>query len=181
MKGVVFTEFLDMVDATYSPDVVDDIIEASDLTTSGAYTAVGTYPASEMTALLGALSERVDAPIPVLLNTYGEHLFGRFHELYPEFFGEGADALDFLQSIESVIHAEVRKLYPDAQLPSMRVSRVSPDRLELEYASPRGLADLAEGLIQGTLAHFDCPAAVVREDLSDDGSRSRFTITREPA
>ncbi len=44
MKGIVFTEFLDMVDSVYSPEVVEDIIEASELASAGPYTAVGTYP-----------------------------------------------------------------------------------------------------------------------------------------
>ena len=181
MKGVVFTEFLDMVEATYYPEVVDDIIDASDLATSGAYTAVGTYPATEMTALVRALSERVETPVPDLLSAFGHHLFGRFHEMYPEFFGDSADAMDFLQGIESVIHTEVRKLYPDAQLPAITVERVTPDTLTLEYASPRGLADLAEGLIRGALAHFRSGGTVARENLADDGSASRFVISRESA
>ena len=43
MKGIFFTEFLHMVEAQYSVNMVDDIIEAADLPSKGAYTIVGAY------------------------------------------------------------------------------------------------------------------------------------------
>ena len=178
MKGIVFTEFLDMVDTTYSPEVVDDIIEASDLPSAGAYTSVGTYPSTDMTALVVALSERVHTEVPDLMRAYGQHLFGRFHALYPEFFVGATDVLDFLEGIEAVIHSEVRKLYPDAELPQFIVERPSPDALVLDYSSPRGLADLADGLLRGALATFDSTAVVTRVDAADDASRCRFIFSR---
>ena len=178
MKGIVFTEFLDMVDSVYSPVVVDDIIDSSDLASAGSYTAVGTYPRTEMTALVGALSERVDTPAPDLLRAYGQHLFGRFHALYPGFFTNDPDVLDFLEGIEAVVHSEVLKLYPDAELPEIAATRMSPDVVELDYTSPRCLADLAEGLLRGALADFGSQAELTRLDLSDDGSHSRFVVSR---
>lgn len=42
MKGVVFTAFLEMVASQFSEDMVDDIIDAAQLPSGGAYTAVGT-------------------------------------------------------------------------------------------------------------------------------------------
>ena len=51
MKGVIFTEFLGMVADRFSEDMVDDIIEASDLPSGGAYTAVGIYDHGEIVAL----------------------------------------------------------------------------------------------------------------------------------
>jgi hypothetical protein len=181
VKGIVFTEFLEMVEQQYSPELADDIIEASALESTGAFTAVGTYPSSDMTALVVALSERTDVPVPDLLRGYGRHLFGRFHDLYPEFMDGSSDALSFLATIEQVIHAEVRKLYPDAELPRFDIAWSGPDRLTMEYRSPRGLADLAEGLVVGSIEFFDAPATCLREDLSDDGSAVRFTITRAGA
>lgn len=43
MKGIVFTEFVDMVEAQFSADMVDDILDDAAPASGGAYTAVGTY------------------------------------------------------------------------------------------------------------------------------------------
>ena len=71
MKGVVFTEFLDMVEQRFSADMVDDIIDDAQLPHGGAYTAVGTYPHGEMVAMVVALSQRSGVAVPDLIRTFG--------------------------------------------------------------------------------------------------------------
>jgi hypothetical protein len=46
------------------------------------------------------------------------------------------------------------------------------------YRSPRRLADLAEGLIHGCIAHFGDAVALERTDLPDAGADQvvRFTL-----
>jgi hypothetical protein len=162
MKGIVFTEFLDMVEATHSADMVDAVIADAAPANGGAYTAVGTYPAAEMGALVGALSRLSGAPAPDLLRGFGHHVFGRFAIGYPDLFTGIDDVLVFLSSIEDVIHIEVRKLYPDAELPSLEAVRTGPSGLRLTYRSPRCMADFAEGLTEGASAHFGQPLAIGR-------------------
>lgn len=161
MKGMVFTEFLEMVEDKFSADMVDDIIADSNLPNAGAYTAVGTYDHGELVQMVVALSKRTEIPAAALVQVFGEHLFGRFHVLYPSFFTGVTSALDFLEGIETVIHTEVRKLYPDAQLPQFECTR-SQDGLKMLYSSPRHFGDLAEGLIKGAVAHFGGGIEVTR-------------------
>jgi hypothetical protein len=179
MKGVVFTEFLDMVADRFSPDMVEDIIEDAQLPSGGAYTSVGTYPHEEMVAMVVALSKRSNIAVPDLLKLYGEHLFSRFVVAYPSFFTPKIGAFEFLAGIEDVIHAEVLKLYPDAQLPRFQVEYQDGQKLVLVYQSPRHFEDLAEGLIHGCLSHFGEPIGVARELVEKDGQRlERFVMTR---
>ena len=42
MKGLVFTEFLELVDEQFSFETCEQIIEMSDLPSGGIYTSVGT-------------------------------------------------------------------------------------------------------------------------------------------
>lgn len=164
MKGVVFREFLEMVEDAYSADMVDDIIDAADLPSGGAYTAVGTYEHTEMANLVIELSKRTDAKVPDLLKIYGKYLFTRFYEGYPQFF-EGIDeSFGFLDTIESFIHVEVKKLYPDAELPEFETVEISPDHMRMIYRSPRCLGDFAEGLMEGCFKHFHDTVLVQRED-----------------
>jgi hypothetical protein len=162
MKGIVFTEFIDMVEEEHSLDMVDAIIEDSELAHGGAYTAVGTYDPTEMGALVGALARRSGTKAPDLLHAFGRRTTRRFAEMFPRFFVGHHDVLSFLESIDSVIHVEVLKLYPDAELPRLETERLNGGILRLTYHSPRCMADFAEGLIEGAAAHFGDALALTR-------------------
>jgi hypothetical protein len=155
MKGMVFTEFMDMVEDVFSVDILEDIIEKSNLPNDGAYTAVGTYDHEEIVRMTANLSQAVDIPVPTLLEVFGKHLFGRFSARYPKFFEGINDPFEFLKNIDNYIHVEVRKLYPDAELPRFYHEQKSANELTMYYMSSRHFEDLAVGLISGCLAHFD--------------------------
>jgi len=177
MKGMIFTEFMEMVEATWSLDMVDTLITRSKVASAGAYTSVGTYPHEEMLALVGALSQETGIAAASLVRTFGRHLFGRFALAYPRFFQGSSGSFPFLAGIENVIHAEVRKLYPDADLPTFEVER-GDNTLILTYFSDHPFADLAHGLIEGCVAHFGEPIEVQREAVTDRaGAQARFILT----
>ncbi len=177
MKGVVFTEFLELVEDKFSPDIADNIIEASNLESQGAYTSLGTYSHDEMIQLVSHLSEQTDIPIPDLIRSFGEHLFTRFSINYPYFFEDIHHPFDFLKNLEDYIHVEVRKLYPDAELPKFDYETPAPNCLVMVYSSSRPFGDLAEGLINGCIKHFEKPVSVCRDDLENDPiTRIRFTL-----
>ncbi len=142
------------------------------------YTSVGTFDSNEMTVLVAALSDRVGVPVADLLEAYGVYLFARFFALYPGFFDGPADALSFVSTVDSVVHAEVNKLYSDAELPRFDIARPGPDVLVMTYRSPRHLGDLAAGLLRGAVEHYGEPVEIIRESLDSDGSVVRFTQAR---
>ncbi len=177
MKGVVFTELLAMVEETFGLDMVDDIIERSELPSGGVYTAVGTYDHQEAVSLVVSLSEISGMEVPALLKAFGKYLFGSLAKAYPTFLDGASDPLDFLEGVESYIHVEVRKLYPDAELPEFECSRpYSQSELHMVYRSGRHFEDLCEGLIEGSLEHFKSDAKVERSKLED--GRELFVISR---
>ena len=182
MKGIVFVEFIDMVDELFGEEVTERIIETSDLASDGAYTSVGTYDHNELVALVSRLSQETEVPVPALLRRYGKHLFGRFHGLYPEFFTEISDVFNFVSKIEDYIHVEVRKLYPDAELPAFDCVSLGPNQLELTYQSCRPFADFCVGLLEGCIEHFHEEITIDRNSLSgDDGCHERFLLTKATA
>jgi len=183
MKGIVFTEFIDMVDAKFGPKVTESIIDGADLPTKGAYTAVGTYDHNELIRLVVQLSAATSIEVSDLVRTFGRHLFGRFVTVYPQFFRGVDSAFSFLEHIEDYIHVEVRKLYPDAELPTFEVNITDDERMELIYKSNRPFGDFAEGLIMGCIEHFDEPIEIDRKNLSPDKGTSivRFSLTHKVA
>lgn len=160
MKGIVFTEFMDMVESTFSLDVVDQIIDRAHLASGGAYTSVGAYDHEELIALVSELSQMTHIPVPELVRTFGKYLFKRFTVIYPHFFKGVSEPFDFLTKIESYIHVEVLKLYPDAELPHLACEIKSENELEMLYTSLRPFYDFAFGLIEGCFEHFKTPVTI---------------------
>jgi len=177
MKGIVFTEFLDMVEQEFGYDTVDHIIENADLPSKGVYTAVGTYHHSEIVQLLTNLSKKTDLDPDKLLESFGGYLFNTFLSQYPQFFESHNHAFDFLESIDSHIHVEVKKLYPAAALPKFETETTDEGDLVMTYTSERKMASLALGLIRNSLSHFDHDADVEMKNIKEDGSVVRFIIT----
>lgn len=155
MKGIVFTEFTEMVESRYGLGVLDDLLMACDLPSKGIYTSVGTYDHHELVMLLVTFSKQKQIPLPKLLEDFGIYLFRSFSRLYPLLFEKPGNVLDFLESVENYIHVEVRKLYPDAELPRFICEHRDERSLTLIYISDKSMADLAVGLIKGALAYYD--------------------------
>jgi hypothetical protein len=179
LKGIVFCEFVEMMEGEFSPELADEVISAAQLPSGGAYTAVGTYDYKEMLTLVTKLSEKTGKPVGELVEAFGRYLFQRFVELYPAFFDDISGVFEFLEQIERHVHVEVLKLYPDAELPRFDTSRPDANTLVMVYTSGRPFAALAHGLINGCIAHYQEPMSLHMEDLSDGGSTHvRFTLTK---
>lgn len=166
---MVFTEFMDMVEDVFSADILEDIIEKSELPNDGAYTAVGTYDHEEIVRMTDNLSQAVDIPVATLLEVFGKHLFGRFSDRYPTFFEDVTDPFEFLKNIDNYIHVEVRKLYPDAELPRFYHEQKSDNELTMYYLSSRHFEDLAVGLITGCLEYFKVNGKVHKREAEYKG------------
>lgn len=178
MKGIVFTEFIEMVEEKFGYDMMDDIIESSNLPSGGSYTTVGTYDHTEMIQLVVGLSKRTEIPVSSLLKTYGKHLLHALSKKYPMFFESTHNSLDFLEQIDRYIHVEVQKLYPDAELPKFDIHRINEHSIEMIYQSERRMSDLADGLIEATIEYYNETATVEKINLNEDGSLVKFIISR---
>lgn len=179
MKGIVFTEFIEMAEGQFGWETMEDVIDQAELPSGGAYTTVGTYAHQEMVTLATLLSKKVGLTVPELLIAYGKHLFHRFYALYPHFYINNSDAFSFLEKVDEYIHVEVRKLYPDAELPVFRYERPFPHQLIMAYQSERPFADFAQGLLLECIVHFDEPIHLARENLEPyNGTRAKFILTK---
>ncbi len=176
MKGIVFTEFLEMVEADFGPDMMEDIIDSSELESGGAYTSVGTYPDSEMIQLLTQLSEKSGVSTSVLLNKFGHAMLRSFAKKYSHWISDCGHGFDLLMKVDNYIHIEVKKLYPEAFLPKFNHERIDEHTLIYKYSSPRKMGDLAEGLIEGTMEAFGHQYTIDRKNITEDGSAVEFTI-----
>jgi hypothetical protein len=181
MKGVVFTEFLRMVEQRFGYEVADRIVTENELPSGGVYTSVGTYDSAEMGRLIGTLGKTSGMDAQDLQEAFGRYLFPRFAEGYPELVQGVTDPLAFLASIEDHIHVEVLKLYPDAELPRFETRFEGPDRIVMTYHSKRRMGHFALGLIKACGEHFGTDLDVRTEWVEADGTVMRFHVSRRGA
>ncbi len=172
---MVFTELLAMAEQAVGEDVVDEVLDGLDLDSGGAYTAVGSYPCSELFAIVGALSDRTGIDAGELQRQFGHWVFRTFEQGYPQFFADKAGALEMLEAIEGQVHVEVRKLYPDAELPTFATRMLEEGGLEMQYRSDRPLVAFCHGLVEACVAHFDRPMQITRTGGAD-GREALFVI-----
>ncbi len=178
MKGIVFTEFLELVEAKFGLEMVDTIISQSELDSGGVYTSIGTYSFSEMRSLLKNLSSNTQISIDNLLLVYAEHFFSVIERSYPDMLAAYKDPIEMLSSIEHHIHVEVRKIYHDAELPTFEVLEKSENSLVMVYRSSRAMHHFGLGLMNKTFEHFNATAEINLEKINEDGTVVKFTIDK---
>ena len=152
MKGIVFNLLQEVVTQHYGEDVWDDLIDAAGV--DGIYTSVGSYSDDEMTALVGATSDRLGLPPAAVLRWFGQQAMPLLAQHYPGFFKGHTSARSFILSVNDVIHVEVRKLYAGAECPYFQFREGPDGSLSMDYRSTRRLCVLAQGFAEGASAHY---------------------------
>lgn len=178
MKGIFFTEFLDLVEEKFGLEMVDAIISQSKLESKGVYTSIGTYSFSELLQLLQNLKTQTGISIDNLLLIYGEHFFSVIETNYKDLLSSYNDPIEMLASIENHIHIEVRKIYNDAELPTFIIKEKTKTTLILIYKSSRSMHHFGLGLMNKTFEHFNSKATIVLEKIKKDGTEVKFIITK---
>ena len=167
MKGVIFNLAEEVVTEAFSADVWDDILEKSGL--GGSYTSLGSYPDGDLFRLVGAAAEQLDVPADDVVRLLGTGAIPLLAQRFPAFF-EHPSTVPFLLTLNDIIHPEVLKLYPEADLPRFDFEAHGSTRLVLGYRSHRKLCALAEGFIIGASRHFGESATISQPQCMNDGA-----------
>ncbi len=152
MKGVIFNLAEQVVTDAYGADTWDALLDDARL--DGVFTTLGSYPDEQLVALVSAASARLGAPPTDVVRVIGEGALPILAERYPAFFAPHTSTRPFLLTLNDIIHPEVLKLYPGADVPEFGFQQQGEDVLLLEYRSRRQLCSLAEGFIAGAASHY---------------------------
>lgn len=160
MKGIIFNVVEEVVRAEHGEQAWDSILERAGA--SGAYTSLGTYPDSELLAIAGSAAAQMGVTPEEVVRAVGVAGIPMFAQRYPHFFTEQPNLLEFLLSLNEIIHPEVRKLYPGAIVPVFTFAPPvqgpgGATVLQMGYRSQRAMCSLAEGLILGASRWFTEP------------------------
>lgn len=174
MKGIIITEFVELVEQKYGMDVADEMLVTSGLDMG--FSAVETYDNSIIHLLVKTLGENVGLSSDELFELYGLFMFKKFLIGYSHFFEGVNDLYSFLESVEDYIHQEVLKLYPNAELPKFETALDNSGGFKMVYKSKRRMYSFAKGLILGSIEHFDPEKKLEIRMIEADGSEVEFYV-----
>ena len=151
MKGVVFNLLERLVARDFGEDTWDRLLDASEL--NGVYTSLGSYPDEDFVKLVSAAAHTLAMPADDVVLWFGRNALPLFAEHYPQLFEPHDSTQSFVLTLNDIIHPEVRKLYPGADVPEFDFE-VREGVLVMGYRSPRKLCAFAEGLLLGAADHY---------------------------
>ena len=154
MQGTIFTSFSDMVIEKMGMECWNNLLNKTSPESNGVYTAGAQYADTELIAMVKELSQQSGIEVDKLLDSFGEYMFETLYQNSPTDLSSITNLKEFILSIDSVIHSEVKRLHPSAYLPKFKYVKINEDTLELLYFSKRKLCFVATGLIKGAANKF---------------------------
>lgn len=170
MKGTVFTNFQEMVEDQFGMECWETLLTNCDLPSDGIYTTAETYDDGEVLSLTVALSDYTQVPVPQLVEAFGRYLYPSLIHSLPPSMRDYPDLWTLLEAVDSVIHVEVHKLYPDAVTPKLMVQEKFDSGVKLYYQSPRKMCLLAIGLVHQAAESFGMSVSITHECCMHEGA-----------
>jgi len=178
MKGIIFNLLERFIVENLGEDKYEEILSACALKTKEPFVGPGSYPDEDLMAIVAKTVETMGVTPPEALRAFGRFCLPILAEKFPGFMTPYDHPKEFLMTVDSVIHVEVEKLYPDAQTPSLAYDDPAPDRLVIHYESSRKLCQLMEGLIDGVADYYGSPIEYAQKRCMLDGAPAcEFELT----
>lgn len=133
------------------------------------------YPDEKMVQLLHLAAEVTKKSPEKLLELFGVFLAPDLMKVYRAYIDPAWKTLDVLENAETTIHVAVRKSTTGASPPILKVKRLSPRDVVIEYVSGRNMPELGVGLIKGLGSYFNENLEVNLEKFPEDG-KSIMTV-----
>ncbi len=180
MKGEIFVEFIDLVERSFGPEIAERLVDAADLQPGATSARAGTFGHGETVRMVIALSKMTGVDLDELQRLFGKFLFARLIDAHVGHAKGIHDTFTLLPRIEDTIHGKVKKLYPDASLPTITAEDIGDGSMEVYYHSKSGFGHVCHGLIEGCIEHFDDNISIqcVARSAGRVDETARFLLTR---
>jgi len=176
MKGIIFSEFIELVETTFGLEVCQDMLDTND--DEGIYTSTGTYDHLNLVKLIITLSKLTNISVESLQTIYGKSAFISLLNSMPSLKLESKSTFEFITQVEEYIHVEVKKLYPEAKPPKFDLISISEYEMTLDYISARCLSYVCFGLIKGCAEYFNEKINIEMHPIQADYSQVRFKLKK---
>lgn len=171
MKGMVFLGFEQFVVEKFHLATWQKIIDDVDPESQGIYLASDFYADEELLALISSLAKLESITPADILRRFGTFVFPALYGSIANAIPEQDNLFDFLLSVDSVIHVQVKKSDPQAYTPTMFHDQPDENTLLLRYLSKRQLCHFAEGLILGAAEHYETQVIIEQPHCTHLGDK----------
>jgi hypothetical protein len=130
----------------------------------------------EIRTLVAAAASELATDEYSLLSWLGRRAFRELAALYDDLVSGYRSTRALLGDLDTVIHREVERLYPEAHSPRFAIEERA-GQLLVHYASDRGLVAFAIGMIHGAAAHFGEEFTIERVDDGRDPTSACLRLT----
>ncbi|PST94360.1 guanylate cyclase [Photobacterium sp. NCIMB 13483] len=175
MKGIIFTEFITIVEEQFGLEISQKMFDHANDT--GVYTAVGSYDHRQLIRLIMSLSHITNIPAQQLQQTYGRLVFPTLLKTLPIPDIESDDTFSFIEKVEHHIHIEVKKLYPDVTPPKFVFSNKTQSTMTMDYHSARCMGHVCMGVLEGCANYFNQSLTIAMQPMNTSQSHVRFSLT----
>jgi hypothetical protein len=152
VKGIIFNLLEEVVTQHYGEDAWDDLLDGAAV--SGSYTSLGSYPDDEALRLISNAAESLNSTPFEMLRWFGQEAMPLLAVRYPAYFRAHTTTRPFVLSVNSIIHPEVRMVYPGADVPTCGFRNEPDGSLVMTYNSGRRFCALAVGFMEGAAAYY---------------------------
>jgi len=155
MKGIIFNILENLIIEKFGDETMEEIYaEANFSADAPPFIGPETYPDSDLYAMVILLSQKSNLPVDDLIFEFGKFMFHVLADNYPVFLENISSPIGFLKNVNDIIHVEVKKLFEEANPPTVIVEEINQNQCKLFYKSERKLCKLLEGLLEGVADHF---------------------------
>lgn len=159
MHGLIFIELKKYVETKFDTRTWETLLEKAGQKHQ-LYLASTVYPDQDILTLVTTACQMTGLTAAALLEDFGIFVAPDLVEQYKFLVNPKWKLLDFLANTEETIHKVIR-FHKGVTPPRLVATRVSDDKLIINYNSPRKLCPLLKGIVKGASQYYKEPVSVV--------------------
>lgn len=143
MKGIIVKAAEKLVISKFGDDKWEEILVASDFESDEFFSMRDDIEDEVVMKIIANIAKKLSISIIDVLKAFAAYWIHEFiPEIYPSYKFDSAK--EYINSIEDIIHTNVRATIPNAKPPLFEFDWINENELILTYISSRGLIDLAQ-------------------------------------
>jgi hypothetical protein len=169
VHGTFFVELYKYAGKKLGSDKWSNLLENSAIGPK-VYVTSAEYADQDMTDLISTIAEMTEDSVDAIWEDFGEFAGEDLARIYGALVEPEWGTLEVLENTGTIVPIVFRETKPDAELPQLHCTRLSPDKAVIVYDSSRKLCAFIKGVVKGIARHFNEKVLLKETSCMLDGS-----------